>query len=74
MSYQHNSKKSKYSKIECSSFSEINGNSYRKKHQYSSDSSESNYRSRKKKYKPYEEIYGELKKIKPPIVNAETEK
>ena len=52
MSYQHKSKMSKYSKIESSSSSEINGSSHRKKHQYSSDSSESNYRSRKKKYKP----------------------
>ena len=73
-SYQHKSKKSKYSKIESSSFCEINGNSYRKKHQYSSDSSESNYRSRKKKYNPYEEISWELKNIKPPTFNGETEK
>ena len=73
-SSQHKSKRSKYSKIESSSSSEINGNSHRKKHQYSSDSSESNYRSRKKNYKPYEEIYGEFKKIKPPTFNGETEK
>ena len=73
-SYQHKSKKSKYSKIESSSSSEINGNSYRNKHQYSSDSSESNYRSRKKKYKPYEEISGEFKKIKLLTFNGDTEK
>ena len=73
-SYQHKSKKSKYSKIESSSSSEINGNSHRKKHQYSSDSSESNYHSRKKNYEPYEEIYGEFKNLKPPNFNGETKK
>ena len=31
-SYQHKSKRSKHSKIESSSSSEINGNSHRKKH------------------------------------------
>ena len=72
--YQHKSKKSKYSKSESNSSSEINSNSYRKKHQYSSDSRKSNYRSRKKKYKPYEEISGEFKKIKPPTFNGGTEK
>ena len=74
MSYQHKSKRSKYSKIESSSSSEFKGNSHIKKHQYSSDSSEINYRSRKKKYKPYEEISGEFKKIKPPNFNGKTEK
>ena len=63
MSYQHKSKRSKHSKIESISSSEINGDTHRKKHKYSNDSSESNYRSRKKKYKPYEEISGEFKKI-----------
>ena len=51
-SYQHKSKRSKHSKIEISSSSEIYSDSHRKKHQYSSDSSEDNYHSRKKKYKP----------------------
>ena len=74
MFYQHNSKRSKYSKIESSSSSEINGNSYRKKHEYSSDSSESNYCSRKNRYKPYENISGDFKKIKPPTFNGKTEK
>ena len=60
--------------MESSSSSEINGNSYRKKHQYSSDSGESDYRSRKKKYKPYEEINGEFKKTKPPTFNGKIEK
>ena len=73
-SYEHKGKMSKYSKIESSSSSEINSNSYRKKHQYSSDSSEINYRSRKKKYKSYEDISGEFKNIKPPTFNGETKK
>ena len=54
---------SKHSKIESSSSSEIYGDSHRKNCQYSSDSSEDNYQSRKRKYKPYEEISGELKNI-----------
>ena len=41
---------------------------------YISDSSESDYKPRRSKYKPYEEIYGEFKKIKPPIFNGEVEK
>ena len=73
-SYQHKSKKFKQSKIEISSSSEIYGDSHRKNHQYSSDSSEDNYHSRKRKFKPYEEISGELKKIKPPNFNGENEK
>ena len=55
-SYQHKSKMSKQSKIESSSSSEIYGDSHRKNRQYSSDSSEDNYHSRKRKFKPYEEI------------------
>ena len=39
-----------------------------------SDSSEDNHYTRKRKYKPYEEISKEFKKIKPPTFNAETEK
>ena len=61
-SYQHKSKKSKHSKIESCSSSEIYGDSYRKNHQYSSDSSEDNYQSRKGKYKPYEEIWENLRR------------
>ena len=73
-SYQHKSKKYKQSKIESSSSSEIYGDSHRKNCQYTSDSSEDNYHSRKIKFKPYEEILGEFKKIKPPSFNGETEK
>ena len=56
------------------SSSEIYGDSHRKNHQYSSDRSEDNYHSRKKKYKPYEEISGEFKNIKPSNFNGETKK
>ena len=74
MSYQHKSKKSKHSKIESSSSSEIYGDLHRKNRQYSSDNIEDNYHSRKNKYKPYEDISGEFKKIKPPTFNGEIEK
>ena len=74
MSYKQKIKKSKPSKIKSSSSSEIYGDSHRKNHQYTSDSSEDNYHSRKRKFKPYEEILGEFKKIKPPTFNGETEK
>ena len=74
MSYQHKSKKSKQSKIESSLFSEIYGDSHRKNREYASDSSEDDYHSRKRKFKPYEEISGKFKKIKPPNFNSETEK
>ena len=57
-SYQHKSKKSKHTKIESNYSFEIYGYSHKKKHRYSSDNNEDNYHSRKKKYKPYEEIYG----------------
>ena len=73
-SYQHKSKKSKQSKIESSSSSKIYGDSHRKNCQYTSDSSEDNYHSRKRKFKPNEEISREFKKIKPPTFNDETEK
>ena len=42
------------------------------KQQESSESSDDN--KRKKKYRPYEEISGEYKKIKPPMFNGEIEK
>ena len=73
-SCQHKSKTSKQSKIESSLSSEIYGDSHRKNRQYTSDNSEDNYHSRKTKFKAYEEISGEFKKIKPPIFNHETKK
>ena len=42
---------------------------HRKKHESNSDDKKKN-----KKYRPYEEIYGEFKKIKPPMFNGEIEK
>ena len=74
MSCQHKSKKSKYSKIESSSSYKINGHSHRKKHQYSSDSSESNYRSREKKFNPYEDIFWDFKRLNHQILMAKQKK
>ena len=42
------------------------------KNKYSSESSDSN--KKKNMYKPYEEISGEFKNIKPPMFNGETKK
>ena len=39
-----------------------------------SDSSDDNHYTKKRKYKPYDEISREFKKIKPPTFNGETEK
>ena len=72
--YQHKNKKSKQSKVESSSSSEIYGNPHRKNYQYTSDSSKDNHHSIKRKFKPYEEISGEFKKTKPPTFNGETKK
>ena len=74
MPYQHKDKKSKHIKIESSSSYEIYGDPHKKNNQYTSDSSEDNHQIRKSKFKPYEEISGEFKKIKPPTFNGETEK
>ena len=41
---------------------------------YTSDSSDDNIYTKKRKYKPYEEIFGEFKNIKPLTFNGETEK
>ena len=41
---------------------------------FTSDSSDDNHYTKKRKYKPYEKIFGEFKKIKPPTFNGETEK
>ena len=72
--YQHKNKYSKQSRIERRSSSKIYGDPHRKNYQYTSDSNEDNHHSRKIKFKPYEEISGEFKKIKPPTLNGETEK
>ena len=45
---------------------------YHIKQQESSESSDDN--KKKRKYRPYEEIFGDFKKIKPPISNGDIEK
>ena len=61
-------------KIESSSSSKVYGDSHKLNYQYTSDSSEDNHHTRKRKFKPYKEISGEFKKIKPPTFNGETKK
>ena len=73
-SYQHKIKKSKQFKIKSSLSFEIYGDSHGKNRQYTSDSSEYNYHSRKRKFKSYDEISGEFKKIKPPNFKGEKNK
>ena len=63
-------KKTKQTKNESSSSSEVFGDQ-RNCHS-TSDSSEDNQHTRKRKYKPYEEISREFMKIKPPTFNGET--
>ena len=72
MGYQHKNKKTKQVKIESSSSSEVFGDQCN--FHSTSDSNEDNHYTRKRKYKTYEEISGEFKKIKPPTFNGETEK
>ena len=62
ISYQHKDKKNKQFKIKNSSSSEVYGDPHKKNYQYTSDSSEDNYHTRKINFKPYEEISGEFKK------------
>ena len=49
MPYQHKDRKYKQIKIESSSSSEVYGDPHKKNYQYTSDSSEDNYHTRKKK-------------------------
>ena len=72
VSHQRKYKKMKLAKTESSSSSE--GFGERQSYHTTSDSSEDDLYDRKKKYRPYEEISGEFKKIKPPTFNGETEK
>ena len=74
MPYQHKYKNYKQFKIESSLSSEVYGDPHKNNYQYTSDSSEDNHHTRKRKFKPYEEISREFKKIKPPTFNGETEK
>ena len=71
-SHQHKSKKMKHTKTKSSSSSEVFGE--QRNYHCTSDSSDDNQYTKKRKYKPYEEISRELKKIKPPTFNGETVK
>ena len=71
-SYKHKGKKAKYYDSESSW--EFNATSCKERYKYISDSSESDHKPKRRKYKPYEEISGEFKKIKPPMFNGEVEK
>ena len=68
-SHKHKSKKMKHTKDENNSSSEVFG----EQRNYHSTSDDNQY-TKKRKCKPYEEISGEFKKIKPPTFNGETEK
>ena len=71
-SHQHKSKKMKHTKTESSSSFEVFGEQWN--FHSTSDSSDDNLYTKKMKYKPYEKISGEFKKIKPPTFNGKTEK
>ena len=71
-SHQKGSKKMKLSKDESISSSE--GLREQQGCYTTSDNNKTELYTRKKKYKPYEEISGEFKKIKPQTFNGETEK
>ena len=68
VSHQRRSKKVKLVKTESSSSSK--GFKEQQSYYITSDSSEAELYDRKKKYRPYEEISGEFKKIKPPTFNG----
>ena len=72
ISYEHKYKKTKQIKNESSSSSEVFGE--QRKFHSTSDSSDDNHYTKKRKYKPYEEISREFKNIKPPTFNGETKK
>ena len=72
ISHQHKYKKIKQTKNESISSSEVFGAQLN--FHSTSDSSDDHHYTKKRKYKPYEEIYREFKKIKPPTFNGETEK
>ena len=74
MGYQHKNEKTKQVKNKSSSSSEGYGDSHKQNFHYTSNSSEDDHYTRKRKFKPYEEISGEFKKIKPPTFNGETKK
>ena len=67
-SHQRKSKKMKHTKTKSSSSSKVFGEQWN--YHTTSDSSDDNQYTKKRKYKPYEEISGEFKKIKPPTFNG----
>ena len=69
---QRKSKKMKHTKTKSSSSSEVFGE--QRNFHSTSDISDDNHYTKKRKYKPYEEISGEFKNIKPPTFNGETKK
>ena len=71
-SHQRKSKKMKHAKTKSSSSSK--GFGEQQSYHTTSDSSDDNLYTKKRKYKPYEEIFGEFKKIKLPTFNGETKK
>ena len=71
-SYKHKGKKAKY--FDSESSLEVNARSHKGMYKYASDSSKSDHKPRRRKYKPYEENFQGLKKIKPPMFNGEVEK
>jgi len=72
ISYKHKRKKLKFYENESYSSKDNKVKLHREKHINSSASSDNN--PKRRKYKPYEEILGEFKKIKPPMFNGEVEK
>ena len=71
-SHQRKYKKMKHTKTKTSSSFEVFGE--QQNYHTTSDSSDDNQYTKKRKYKPYEKISEEFKKIKPPIFNGETKK
>ena len=71
-SYKHKGERENFYDSETSS--EIKLRSRRERQRYISDSSEGDQKHKRKNYKPYEEIFGDSKKIKPPTFNGEVEK
>ena len=70
VSYKRKGKKLKFFESESKSSSGAKVRSHKGKYKYTSESSESDSGPRKRKHKPYEEISGEFKKIKPPMFNG----
>ena len=64
--YQHKDKNTKQVKNKSCSSSEVYGDLHKQNFHCTSDISEDNHHTRKRNFKPYEEISGEFKKIKPP--------